>query len=1110
MPRRLNVKFLLWVLGGLLAAGAGTHFLHEFQVKRNAAALRERAEMALADGQLRQAVSYLSQYLDYEPGDTDALAQYALARDALADSPSAHYQAWLLLEQAVRRAPDRADLREHAVRLALGLYRYDDAARHLQVLLQAAPARADLEYSLGWCEENDGHYAQAEAAYRRAVAHDPAFLAGYRRLAGVLHLHLERPEQAVKVLDDMVAANPKSVGAYLARAGFRHRLGAEDEAWADVTRARQLAPNHPDVLVTGAEVARARGDLASARAYLRRGLDLHPRDLRLYWLLASLDQQAGRTEDAVAALRRGLEKVPRSPDLHAGLAAVLAEGGGVKAAAEEVARARRAGADPALLDCIEARLLARQGRWAEARPLLERARPRLPERSAWQAQADFLLGRCYERLGDVGQQLAAFRRALAFDPTWAAPRLALGAALLGAGRLGEAVGELRQVADSADPPAEAWAVLARALVLTQLGRPEGQRDWEEAEAALRRAAPVLPAAPEVAALRAEVLAAQGKVSEAYALLRRTCRQQPSAAEPWVARADLAVRRGDWDRAAALLAEADRRPGGPLLARLGWVRYWAARGGQSARAALLRLAGEASELSGEQRARLQRGAAEALYRLGDVAAAARLWAELAGRYPGDLDSRFHLLELALESGTDGEVKRLVDEVRPIEGDEGALWRYGEAARLIARARRGRPDLLPQARRLLAEVGRRQRGWGRVSLLEAAADEVEGNAEAAVLHYLQALGQGEDRPRVVYRAARLLCDGGHYDQAAELVRKAERQPPLDRDLARLGAEVALKQHAYRRARDLARRAVPPGTRDYRDHLWLAQVLAAAGRPGQAEESLGRAVRAAPGLPEPWVALVRHLARQGRKDRAEEVLAEVRRKLSPERAALAEALGQEALGRSDLAARLYRVQLEARPNDLLLLGAAAEFYLRAGRREKAEALLRRLADPANGAPVDLAAAARRRLAVCLAGHGRPGAFREALALLDRNAQAAGAAAEDDRARAAVLATRPDHRPEAVRLLEQSRRRQALSAEEQYLLVRLYEAENEPAKARDAMLGLLNLDGQNPEYLAHYVRGLVDRRELDEARVYLGQLERLEPGSARTRELAAALRKARAGEAP
>jgi tetratricopeptide (TPR) repeat protein len=1105
MRRQLNVKLLVGLLAGLAAAAVGLHLVHQLQVTRNAGALLAQADRARGEGQLRQAADYYQRYLDSNSTDTDARLNYALTLEKLAEPELALKE----LQTGLRRDPARDDLRRAAVRLATQLDLFEDAARDLALLSRSArdnAEKAQVEHLLAWCQQRLGEFGKAAESYRRALKANPKQLLSYQHLADLLRGPLERPRQAAEVLDQMVAANPGSSAAYLIRARFRKEQGTTDAAWEDVSRAGELAPGHTDVLLVSAELAQAQGKGADAYRQIERGLEKHPEDARLYQMLAWLSRSTGTQEEAIRCLRRGLEKRPGADELLLSLADLLADAGDAKEAEATVARLRQRKTQPAaVVDGIEARLLARQGRWLEALRLLQRARPQLPARSPWRAQADLLLGWCYQRLGDSDQALAAFGRVLAFDPGLPAARLGLGTTLLEAGRVTEALTELRAAAAADEVPAGTWPVLARALLQANLGLPPARRDWQELEAALTHADEDKPGAAEVVVLRAEMLTARGQATEAAELLKKAREKEPGAAVLWAAAADLAARGGDLDRARDLLTGAEGKVTDPLPLRLAWVRYWHRRGGGPAREGLARLARESTSLSAADRVRLLRALAEAQYHLGDVAAAERLWRELADRDPTDLLSRSRLFDLALQAGKADTARRLLAELRRIEGKNGALGHYAEAALGLARARAGDAKALPLARKHLAALERRQMYGARVSLLKAAAAEVEGDAESASQLYAEALERGENDPRVVERLVQLLCARQAYDRADEVLRKAEERGPLGKELARLGAEVALKLGEPTRAAGLAREAVPADARDYREHLWLARLLDGAGLPAEAEAVLRRTVKSDGVVPDVWEALITHLARTGQKDRAAAVLAQMRRELPPVRLSLSLARCHEALGQRDQAEALYREALKERPDDFLAREATAAFYLRSGRPTRAEPLLRQLLDPAAGVPAEVAARARRELAILLAGRGGSGSHAEALALLDRNTKVFGPTVEDDRARAAVWATRPAQQRKALQLLERSLDRKPLAPQEQFLLARLHEAQGDLARANDLISGLLTVDPGNPDYLAYHVGTLIRRGDLDEARAYLDRLERAEPHSRRTRDLTNALRKAR-----
>jgi tetratricopeptide (TPR) repeat protein len=298
---------------------------------------------------------------------------------------------------------------------------------------------------------------------------------------------------------------------------------------------------------------------------------------------------------------------------------------------------------------------------------------------------------------------------------------------------------------------------------------------------------------------------------------------------------------------------------------------------------------------------------------------------------------------------------------------------------------------------------------------------------------------------------------------------------------------------RALLLARQAVPESARDYRDLLWLAHVLEAAGEPYQAAQVLRTAAVRNPGLPEVWAALVGVLTRSGRPEEAQPTAEEAERKLPPERLALGLARCAEALGNLDQAEEHYQNSLEKDPGDGVLLRAAIEFFRRTDQPRKAEVLLRRLLDPRTQAPPDYAARARRQLAMVLASSGKDPDYREALALLGGR----GATGENERARAMVLASRPQQRPLALRLFEESLKGQPISEDDQFLRAQLCEAAGAHQQARLLLLDLLATNPENPQYLAFHIRGLVRQGDLTAVRFFLDKLERIEPRSARMSEL-------------
>ena len=142
MRRQLNRRFLCWLLAGLSVVGVGTHVLHAYQVRRNAGNLLHQADLAEQRGEPSASADYLGRYLGLVPDDTDALVKYGLTLSKLAKNSRSRTQAFFTLEQGLRQAPHRDDVRRELVTLAFALNRLDDAREHLFVLLQASLDRS--------------------------------------------------------------------------------------------------------------------------------------------------------------------------------------------------------------------------------------------------------------------------------------------------------------------------------------------------------------------------------------------------------------------------------------------------------------------------------------------------------------------------------------------------------------------------------------------------------------------------------------------------------------------------------------------------------------------------------------------------------------------------------------------------------------------------------------------------------------------------------------------------------------------------------------------------------------------------------------------------------
>lgn len=1082
----VSLPALLWVFGSLAAAALAVFFLHEFQMRRNAGALLRQAEYALDENNFQRASQYLEVYKSYQPTDREALAKFAFVLEKHAATPRQRASAADLFDQILQRSPDRSDIRYRLVWCDLALYRLDHAIAQAKLLLPSWKDKAELHHIIGWCLNNKGEHEEAAASFTRAIAADPGRIDSYFLLADILIERLDRADEAGEVLNNLVEAKPDSYRPFLARARYHRRRGKLEDAAKDIARARELAPQDTAVLLNAIDIAEARGDDKTARETAALGVTAHPESADFPRVLAGIEIRAGNVPAAILAIQEGLKHAPADTELLLGLSDLLIQENRLADARQVLAKFPKSAGSAS--QYLEARLAYADKRWREAIELLESVGTKRLNADLT-TRVNTLLGLCYERLHATDQQLAAFERALAQDPNSAVARAGLGAALLADGRMDEAIAALENVRDRPDAPATTTVLLARALILRNLRLSADLRDWAHVEVVLAQAERAMPQSADVIVLRAEAFAAQAQYGKARTLLKRANADDPNEVLFWCALANLAGQQRQISQGLATLDQAQKRIGDNIELRLARARLLAQEGNAERRKGIAQLAENLDRFEALDRLRLLRELADISEHQGETVQARALWQRAIQLEPRDTRTRLHLIELALALNQPAEAKRQLAEIQKIDA-EGMLYSFGKALLAVHEGR------LEDANACLIEVKRRRPDWPQLALLQAKIAELAGDTETTIDRYLRALELNSVPPEQVLKLVRLLCERRRFVDADCALRKLEEQAGLPGPLARFGAEIALANNDPFRALARAHLAVNTKTSDYRDLLWLANIVARAGGT-DAEKLLRRAVEVGGHVPETWLALLRHLARSDRSAAAAPLIEQLKKEIPQSLLPATLARCQEALGNLDQAAQLFDKAVADNPRDFITLIPAAEYFLRTEMTDKAEARLRELLDKKTRTPGDEMAWARRQLAVLLIEKGTLDTFAEAGALLDANKRILGDTLADERARHYLQGTQPRQCDAAIRALQQSFERQAATSQERLWLVRLLEQAERVQQARALIFDLLAANPDDGQLLSHHIRRLIAQKQLADAQIYLHRLERLEPNSWRTREL-------------
>jgi cellulose synthase operon protein C len=1096
MRRTVNLRFLLVFLTTLTVIGVGVHFVHGYQLKRNATVFLRQAEEAESAGQPEKAVELLGRYLGFRPDDAEALARHALLLGELAKTQAQRQRAYLAMETVLRQSPDRQDVRRRAATLAMTMGRASEGKHHLELELKDSPGDAELEDLLAQCEEASGQNEEARKLYDQAIQHQPDRVDTYVRLANLFRRRLDRPEEAARLMDRLVEANPQSYEARLARASYRKQLGKLEDADEDLRLAREkLAPDRAEVLLASAELAVARNQTDDARHLYQRGAELHPKDHRFPLALATLELRRGADgrPRAVEYLRQALALVP--PDQESELlplANLFADAGESGEAHDLLKRLQASKAAPAAIGLLRARLLLDEGKAGEAVALVEQVRPDLSRSPELGRTADVLLSLGYERLGNPEQQLAAVKRLLDDDPRSLPVRRRYASSLLAAERPDQAIEEYRTLAEKAP---ETRVILVGLLLVRNLRQPVERRDWSEAERLLAGAPDDLKQSGDFRFRQVELLLAQNKTKEAVTAIEGALKADPKDLRFWLVKATLAERdakdnKAKSEEALRVLDEAQARVGDQAELRLARAETLARElPPAEATPALRKLEANLAAFAPAQQATLLSGVAAIHARLGSNDEARRLLSRVADLEPDNWGPRLNLLELAQGAGDELEARRQLAEIRRIEGEEGVAWRLAEVVLLVGSVRDGDRAPLAEARKRVAEISKRRPGWSRLALAEAQIEELEGRRDAAIDLYLKAIGQGVSRADVVQKAVGLLLARRRPDEARALLQRYQREAMLSYDLKRLAAQAALVTGApaEETLKD-ATAAVSAESKEPRDYLWLGQVRWMAGEKKAADQAFRRAIALAPASVEVWVNLTVFLLRTDRKAEAEAELKKAMTQLRKEDLPYLLVPYFEALGEWDRAEEQYLLILKARPDDPTSLQSLAQFYSRRGEPEKAAPYLARLM----GRPRSTYATwARRSRALNLVLGGGYQQTEEALKLVEENLRENPTSPEDLRVRAAVMATRPGGRKKAIKALEDAFIRLRPSAAEELVLARLYEADGESTHARAHYSGAASAPGSdNPLYLLLCVRALVRLDDVVQASVWASKLESIYPG--------------------
>lgn len=1144
--RTLNVPLLLVIVFVVAAAATGTYFVHEWQVHRNAQFLLTLADRFEASDQVGQAVGSLGRYVALEPDDTDALARLGLLHASRGNDA----QAFVVLEQVLRRQPMRDDVRRTLVDVAMRIGRFSDARDHLeQYLLRADRKDAPLLNLLGTCQEKLGDSAAAVKQFQLAIEAKPDYLESYIALAR-LYTRMKEPGRANKVLQALVDNNPGSENgyrAYLLRGAFRYQQMAAPMSQVDRDNLLSLAEDDAreallfdvdksEALLLAAKLARLRAqangdDQASrdlAHEYIAQGLALYDgqhteNDALLpgfYRLLASLELDDGRRDLAIEALRRGVTQVEQrgeKANLRWSLAEALIDDDQLPEAQTVVDALRTEAAFAPFVAYLDARIKFANDDWQSSTSELERLRPRLADVPDLAKQVDFWLGRGYGMLNREDLELAAYRRAIEADDHWVAPHCMLAEALAKSGRTQHAGEQYQQAMRLPGCPPQAYKELARLRVVENLRQPLARQDWDALQPLLNAAAQRLPDSAEIAVLQAQVEVAREEWDAARERLEQAAEGHPTELAVWTARIALERLTGNLQKAEELLDSAQVKLGDRVELRLERAALLESRDSAAAAPELLDLASQAEAFSADERARLRIGLARHLQAVGALPEAKKLVLQVIDDAPQNLAANLILFDMAAaENDESGLTKWLSGIEKCQDPDVRGLLLYGDALRLVLaverstdRASKADQARLQKASDELTEAWGERR-WPRLPLLQARIEELR-EKPARVIPWLQQAVEWGAGDEVAIRLIVLLAGQKDYEQAGDLLLLLDKkQVALTPEVAPWAFAALSNRNDYGKALELAHKACV-ASNNWHDHLWFGTIAAKVVLSGKlrspdekqqwltaAEQEIDRAIELDAHEIEAWFGLLSFYAQTQRSSDLEASIERAKQQLPENHFHLLLARYYQSIDDLPTARQQLELALNNSPDDAMTLRYAAEFYLQRQELAAARKVLEHLLEPQVSAGPQDHAFARQSLAVVYLADRNYRSFLKGVELAKGENFDLPA---NRRALAILLGRSPvgaDHR-QAIELFKQLAAQSLLADTDRYLLAQLCWLDRRRPEAMEIMEGLLEKSANNSTFIAGYANMLLDEKGPDDADRWIKRLEGLEPQAVRTVELRA-----------
>lgn len=272
------------------------------ETPQDAQLLARAGKVYVMQGRLRDAFKVLSIVTQLNPNDSESLASLASIKLAAGMRDQALTDA----RSALEKDPSHPEAPLILAELAESI----EAVAQTKSWLESLSPTPAIHSAIGALYLKARNLALADQHFDEAIKLDPESPLGY---AGKFQIYnaQNKPEQALAMLEKAAERAPYRSGLRLHYAKTRQDNEGDQAAREVVDHILKNAPDYLPALTFSAELAATAGDAKTAKAHVKRALQLDPIDptaLRVSGTLSVLDQ---KIDEAITQLGRALELYPK-------------------------------------------------------------------------------------------------------------------------------------------------------------------------------------------------------------------------------------------------------------------------------------------------------------------------------------------------------------------------------------------------------------------------------------------------------------------------------------------------------------------------------------------------------------------------------------------------------------------------------------------------------------------------------------------------------------------------------------------------------------------------------------------------------------------------------